>query len=130
MEVDVLLAGDGESVARGGIVAPVLDDSDYAFVHSVAEATKESRGDDVPFFIDRDFDDDIAFEPWRTDGARDNWIRIDDRVCWSDFVSVGVTVSESSVGGAGCAVAGWRESTGHGGCGGFFGFRWASIRKA
>ena len=38
MEVDVLLAWDGKSIASCGVVAPVLHYSDHALVHSVAKA--------------------------------------------------------------------------------------------
>jgi hypothetical protein len=129
VEVDVLLTWDGEAVASGGIVAPVLNNRDYTFIHAVAESAEEASGNDVPFFINRDFDDDIAFESWRTNGASDDWIWIDDRVGWANFVSVCVSVSEGSVAGAGRSVAGWGESAGHRRGGSLFGFRGASLRN-
>ncbi len=111
--MDVLLAGDGEAIAGGRIVAPVLDDGDHAFIDWGTEPAEQSGADDVSVLVDGDFNDDVAFESWRTNGAGNGWIRIDHRVSRANFVSVGVTVRESSIGSTGGAVAGWRESAGH-----------------
>ena len=78
MVVHVLLGGDGDAVASGRAKAPILQCFEHLAVDHRSQALNNNFLDDVTFFVDCDFNNDVALQSAQFVGSdmrvgRNNW---------------------------------------------------------
>jgi len=95
MVVDVLLGRNGHAVLGCRSEAPVLQRREHLLVDSRSEALNHDLLHNSARFVDRDFDDNISFDPGRVRSKCR--IRRNDRQRWSNFGAGEGSVRERSV---------------------------------
>src|ERR1700683_2811278 len=99
-EDGVLLRRNGDSVVRGRLKVPVLQCRQALFVDVRAKALQHGFADDLPSFIDRDFDDLFALRGRPLPGV-DYGVGSRDGQCRTNLVTVDWATGNTSVGKSG-----------------------------